>query len=320
MPIVEVDNIAKSFDGRTILDGISFNVERGQTLVLLGRSGTGKSVTLKTLMGLIDPDEGIAKVFGKCLATMTEKQRLRQRSKIGYVFQGGALFDSLSVGDNVGFPLFQRGVPDDEIREKVLERLRMVGLAHTVDQRPSDLSGGMQKRVALARAIIDLPAVVLYDEPTSGLDPLTTDVINQLILRLRSTLGVTSIVVTHDIDSAFTIADHIVMLDKGRVLASGTPSEIRASELPWVQHFISGRALEGERIDSGLFGSALRNRAIDHGTQRFPATAVLSSTPQSSATNLNQATQVDTPPTTSGRPRPAVRRKLRQSRKTYEQK
>ena len=221
MAIIEVDSLVKGFDGRTILDGITFNVERGQTLVILGRSGTGKSVTLKTLMGLIDPDTGTASVFGKAMANMNERERLKQRSKIGYVFQGGALFDSLSVGDNVGFPCFS--VAYQMMRSRKSTRTPAHGRSGPYDdQRPSDLSGGMQKRVALARAIIDLPAVVFYDEPTSGLDPLTTDVINQLILRLRSTLGVTSIVVTHDIDSAFTIADTIVMLDKGRVLAAGT--------------------------------------------------------------------------------------------------
>lgn len=252
-PLIIVEDLHKRFGRHEVLRGIDFTVAKGETLVLLGRSGTGKSVTLKALIGLLSPTSGRALVDGEQLADLPERQQLKKRSRIGYVFQGGALFDSLSILENVGFPLYQKRLPVDEIRKRVSERLRMVGLGHTLDQYPSDLSGGMQKRASLARAIIDLPDIVFYDEPTSGLDPLTTDVINQIILRLRSALGVTSIVVTHDIKSAFTIADRIVMLDQGKVVLTGTPEQIADSELPWVQHFIRGEALEGEVIATAAF-------------------------------------------------------------------
>jgi phospholipid/cholesterol/gamma-HCH transport system ATP-binding protein len=252
-PVIVVDNLVKRFGGRTILGGIGFTVHAGETVAVLGRSGTGKSVLLKTIIALIDPDSGSVSVLGRNLHELDERARLQARHDLGYVFQGAALFDSLTVQENVGFVLYQQRVPEDEIRKKVQERLEMVGLAHTIDQYPSELSGGMQKRVGLARAIINLPQVVLFDEPTTGLDPVTTDVINQIILRLRSRMRVTSIVVTHDIRSAFTISDRIIMLDQGRIVAHGTPDEIQASDNAWVQHFIHGRALESERVESKAF-------------------------------------------------------------------
>lgn len=254
-PVILVEDLCKRFDSQEVLRGISFSVRRGETLVMLGRSGTGKSVTLKTLIGLLTPDSGRALVNGVAIYSLPERERLRARRGVGYVFQGSALFDSLTVLENVGFPLFQARVPLAEVRERVRKRLAMVGLAHAIDRYPTELSGGMQKRAALARAIIEQPEIVFYDEPTSGLDPLTTDVINQIILRLRSGLGVTSVVVTHDIKSAFTIADRIVMIDQGRIIAQGTPTDVAASELPWVQNFINGRALESELAESGGFGS-----------------------------------------------------------------
>jgi phospholipid/cholesterol/gamma-HCH transport system ATP-binding protein len=241
-PAIVVDGVVKRFAGRTILGGVSFSVARGETVAVLGRSGTGKSVLLKTIIALLDPDAGSVRVLGHDLHALDEHGRLGARADLGYVFQGAALFDSLSVLENVGFALYQARVPEAEIRSRVHERLAMVGLEHTIDQYPSELSGGMQKRVGLARAIINLPKVVLYDEPTTGLDPVTTDVINQIILRLRAKLGVTSLVVTHDIRSAFTIADRIIMLDQGRIVAMGTPEEIQKSDNVWVQNFIIGRA------------------------------------------------------------------------------
>ncbi|MBA3847062.1 MAG: ABC transporter ATP-binding protein [Planctomycetes bacterium] len=252
MPVITVDNLVKRFAGRAVLAGVSLRVEPGETVAVLGRSGTGKSVLLKSIIGLMDPDEGRVTILDRDLHAMSEAERLHARKDIGYVFQGAALFDSLTVQENVGFALYQLRVPEEEIREKVRERLRMVGLEHAIDQYPSELSGGMQKRVGLARAIINLPKVVLYDEPTTGLDPVTTDVINQIILRLRAKLGVTSVVVTHDVKSAFTISDRIIMLDQGRIVAEGTPEQIQASDNTWVQHFIHGRALESERVDTKL--------------------------------------------------------------------
>jgi len=252
-PVIQVRDLHKSFGDLHVLRGISFDVAKGETLVVLGRSGTGKSVLLKILIGLLAPDAGMADVLGDRMSELAERERLEKSRRIGYVFQNAALFDSLSVLENVGFPLYQRRVPDLEIRQRVLARLEMVGLSDSIYKRPDELSGGMRKRVSLARAIIDLPELVLYDEPTTGLDPLTTDVINRIILRLRSSMGVTSVVVTHDIKSAFTIADRIIMLDGGRIVASGSPDEIAASEQTWVQHFVRGEALEWEVVDTHAF-------------------------------------------------------------------
>lgn len=254
--VIEVRAISKRFGRTAVLNEISYSVYRGETLVILGRSGSGKSVTLKTMIGLLEPDAGRVDILGQNIHQLNENQRLAFRKKIGYVFQGAALFDSLTVLENVGFSLYEEGELNDiEIRKQVEDRLRMVGLAHTIDAYPGELSGGMQKRIGLARALIKLPELIFYDEPTSGLDPLTTDVINQIILRLRNKLHVTSVVVTHDMRSAFTIADRIIMLDQGRIVFEGTPQEIQLSPNPWVQHFIAGNALDSERIDSGQFGA-----------------------------------------------------------------
>ena len=259
-PVISVKNIYKSFGDSHVLKNVSFHVGHGETVAILGRSGTGKSVTLKSIIGLLDPNAGRIEVLGKCFAEMKEAERLQHRRNMGYVFQGAALFDSLTVCENVGFTLHQARVSAAEIRQKVMKCLEMVGLGHAIDRYPSELSGGMQKRVGLARCLIEEPAIILYDEPTSGLDPLTTDVINQIILRLRNQLKVSSVVVTHDVRSAFTIADRIIILDKGQILAQGTPSEIEQSELPWVQHFITSRALDHEMVESG--GSRIRMASI----------------------------------------------------------
>lgn len=241
-PIVVVDQVHKAFSGHRVLNGVSLTVTKGETVAILGRSGTGKSVLLKTIIALLDPDRGSVRVFGHDLHSLDEYARLKARAGIGYVFQGAALFDSLTVLENVGFTMYQQRRPEDEIRSEVVKRLEMVGLGDAIDKVPSELSGGMQKRVGLARAIIGEPKLILYDEPTTGLDPLTTDVINRIILRLRRKLGVTSIVVTHDIKSAFTIADRIIMLEQGVIVAEGTPDDIQASSNLWVRNFISGHS------------------------------------------------------------------------------
>jgi phospholipid/cholesterol/gamma-HCH transport system ATP-binding protein len=245
-PVIVVDQLCKSFGEQRVLQGVGFAVAPGETVAVLGRSGTGKSVLLKTIIALMDPDSGSVRVFGRDLHALDEGGRLAARAGIGYVFQGAALFDSLTVMENVGFALLQRRMPEAEVRRQVQERLEMVGLADAIDKVPSELSGGMQKRVGLARAIVGEPKLILYDEPTTGLDPLTTDVINRIILRLRRKLGVTSVVVTHDIKSAFTIADRIIMLDQGRIVAQGTPQEIERSDNVWVQNFIHGRTLDAD--------------------------------------------------------------------------
>ena len=237
-PVIIVENLHKRFAGPPVLDGISFTVGAGETLAILGRSGTGKSVLLKTIIALLDPDAGRVQVLGRDLHALDERGRLAERMKLGYVFQGAALFDSLTVCENVGFPLYQRHVPEAEVRARVIEALEAVGLAQTIDSVPSELSGGMQKRVGLARAIVQRPKIILYDEPTTGLDPMTTDVIDRIILGLQSSIGVTSVVVTHDVRSAFAISDRILMLDQGRIVAIGTPDEVAASDNAWVQRFL----------------------------------------------------------------------------------
>lgn len=238
VPAVRVDGLAKSFAGRTVLDGVDFSVADGETLCVLGRSGTGKSVLLKTIIALLDPDAGRVEVLGRDLHALDERGRLQARRDLGYVFQGAALFDSLSVLENVGFPLFQRREPAETVRSRVTEVLAEVGLADAIDRYPSELSGGMQKRVGLARAIIQRPRIVLYDEPTTGLDPLTTDTINALIVDLAQRHGVTSLVVTHDVRSAFAIADRMLLLERGRIAAIGTPAEVCASPDPLVRRFL----------------------------------------------------------------------------------
>ena len=255
-PAIVVEGVVKRFAGHTVLDGVSFTVAAGETVAVLGRSGSGKSVLLKTIIALLDPDAGTVRVLGNDLHALPEHERLAARKDLGYVFQGSALFDSLTVQDNVGFTLYQARQDERLIREQVRESLAMVGLEEAIDKYPAELSGGMQKRVGLARAIISRPRAILYDEPTTGLDPVTTDVINQIILKLRSHLKVTSLVVTHDLTSAFTIADRIIMLDTSRIVAIGTPDQIRRSDNAWVQRFIAGRAPSSEQPDSGAFTRA----------------------------------------------------------------
>jgi phospholipid/cholesterol/gamma-HCH transport system ATP-binding protein len=237
-PAITVAGLAKAFGANPVLDGLDFSVGTGETVCVLGRSGTGKSVLLKTIIALLDPDAGRVEVLGRDLHALDERGRLLARRELGYVFQGAALFDSLTVYENVGFPLLQRRVDDRQVRARVEEVLAEVNLADAIDRFPSELSGGMQKRAGLARAIIERPRIVLYDEPTTGLDPLTTDTINELIQGLKARHGVTSVVVTHDVRSAFSIADRMILLERGRIAAIGTPAEVRRSQDPLVRRFL----------------------------------------------------------------------------------
>ncbi len=241
--VVELDSVRKVLDGRSVLDGADLAVYEGQTLVIIGCSGTGKSVTLKHIVGLMEPDEGQVRVFGELISGQHERIKNRIRLKIGLVFQDGALFDFMNVYDNVAFVLREiYSLPEREIRQKVEWALDLVGLAGIEAKMPSELSGGMRKRVAIARAIVYRPSLMLYDEPTAGLDPIRADIIDSLILRLKDEANTTSIVVTHDLNSAYKIADRICMLHEGRFIIDGAPDEIRKTDNPVVRQFIEGRS------------------------------------------------------------------------------
>lgn len=240
---VEVRGLRKAFGKLEVLRGIDLTFRPGETTVVLGPSGTGKSVLLKLLVGLLKPDAGEVWFDGERVDRLGESKLAPIRRRIGYLFQQGALFDSLSVFENVAFPMREAGFRDEvAIGRDVRRALRLVGLEELVDRVPSQLSGGQQKRVALARAIVLRPELVLYDEPTTGLDPIRADLINELILRLQKSLRVTGIVVTHDLASAFKVADRMVMLYEGRVVLDGPPAAFRASEDPIVGRFLRGEA------------------------------------------------------------------------------
>ncbi len=235
--------VHKSFGENHVLNGIDLTVQEGETLVIIGRSGCGKSVFLKHIIGLMKPDAGTIIVDGRDITKISGRALNRVRRKFGMVFQGAALFDSLTVEENVGFYMFEYSkMPPADIAEIVDAKLRLVGLENVLDVKPAELSGGMKKRVSLARAIAHEPEIVLYDEPTTGLDPIMADVINELIIKLSEQLDVTSVVVTHDMVSAYKIADRIAMMYGGKIIAVGPPEEIKNSADAYVQQFITGRA------------------------------------------------------------------------------
>ncbi|MDD5730127.1 MAG: ABC transporter ATP-binding protein [Candidatus Omnitrophica bacterium] len=241
--MIEIVNLSKSFNSHKVLNKLNLQVERGQTLVVIGRSGCGKSVMLKHIVGVLRPDSGKIFFDGRNILELKDKEFNKIRMKIGMVFQGGALFDSLSVGENVGFNLIEHENMDPkQVLERAEESLSMVGLSGIESLMPSELSGGMKKRVALARAICTKPDVILYDEPTTGVDPITADSINELIRSLHDKLKVTSIVVTHDMKSAYRIADRIAMLYQGKIIFEGTPEEVQKTDHPIVHQFINGLA------------------------------------------------------------------------------
>jgi len=241
--LISLSDVHKSFNGLSVLHGVSFDVKTGETLCVIGGSGCGKTVVLKLVIGLLRPDQGRVLFDGRDLAEVPPKEMAKLRTRFGMVFQGGALFDSLTVGENVAFPLREHTDLDEEaIRERVAQKLALVGLVDVEEKKPAELSGGMKKRVALARAAVLNPEVLLYDEPTTGLDPVMADVINELVIRTRDTLKTTSIVVTHDMTSAYKVADRIAMLHEGHVIIDGTPAEVRGTRDPVVRQFIEGRA------------------------------------------------------------------------------
>jgi phospholipid/cholesterol/gamma-HCH transport system ATP-binding protein len=241
--MIEIINLSKSFTSAKVLDNLNLIINSGEVIVIIGRSGCGKSVLLKHIIGLIKPDMGQVIVSGNDMTRLEEYEMDKIRLSFGMLFQGAALFDSMTVGENVGFTLKEHtDMPGEEIRKKVANSLELVGLKGIEKLMPSELSGGMKKRVGLARAICNDPKIILYDEPTTGLDPIMADAINDLIIDLNSKLSVTSIVVTHDIVSAYKIADRIAMLYKGKIIAIGTPEEIKNTKDPIVKQFITGAA------------------------------------------------------------------------------
>jgi len=242
--VIRAAGVRKSFGTRKVLQGFDLTVNDGETIVIIGGSGTGKSTFLKCAIGLLRPDEGSIDVDGVDITKLHDEVEIAQyRKKFGYLFQEGALFDSMTVWENVTFGLhYLADIPERRYRQIAKEKLALVGLKDVEDLKPSALSGGMKKRVALARAIAAEPRYILYDEPTTGLDPIMTDIIDDLILDLKKQLGVTSIAVTHDMKSAYKIADRIAMLYEGRVLEVGTPDQIRATKNEHVRQFVEGRS------------------------------------------------------------------------------
>ncbi len=239
--LIEASQVSKSFGARRILNELNLTVQKGETLVIIGRSGCGKSVFLKHVIGLVRPDDGTIRIDGTDLSTLRMKEMNAMRMRFGMLFQNSALFDSMTVGENVAFSLREHTrLGEKEIAAKVEEALGFVGLKGIEAMRPSEISGGMKKRVALARAVCMRPQILLYDEPTTGLDPITSDVINDLIISLHDKLKVTSIAVTHDMASAYKIATRIAMMHEGKILEIGTPDGIKNSKNPIVRQFITG--------------------------------------------------------------------------------
>lgn len=241
--MIEVRNLSKSFGSHRVLDGVNFRIAPGESVGIIGRSGGGKSVLLKHLIGLLPPDAGEVLVDGESLTAMNERQLLRIRHKFGMLFQSAALFDSMTVAENIAFPLRREPhLTEGEIAQRVEDALEMVELPGTQNKKPAALSGGMRKRVGLARAIVYRPEIVLYDEPTTGLDPIVSDSIDQLIQRVCERLQVTSVVVTHDMRSVRRVAQRIFMLHEGRIHATGTPDEVFQSPDPVIHRFVNGIA------------------------------------------------------------------------------
>jgi phospholipid/cholesterol/gamma-HCH transport system ATP-binding protein len=247
MSLIELRHIYKRFGWLEVLNDVSLQIEKGKCLVILGASGSGKSVMLKHIVGLLKPDRGEVWFSGQRIDILSERDLMKVRERFGFLFQQGALFDSDNVAKNVAFPLVEHtNKKPEEVAEIVNHKLRMVGLPDIGRKMPSELSGGQRKRVALARAIALDPEVILYDEPTTGLDPIRSDVINELIVKLQSQMHVTSVVVTHDMNSALKVADRLVMLYEGKLIFDGTPDEIRNTKNEVVKRFVLGEASEEE--------------------------------------------------------------------------
>jgi phospholipid/cholesterol/gamma-HCH transport system ATP-binding protein len=248
--MIEVRHLRKEFGTQLVFKDVSFHVDTGESVVIIGRSGGGKSVLLKHIIGLLRPDQGQVLIDGENLCALSERQLLRVRHKFGMLFQGAALFDSMTVAENVAFALRREGKPTEaEIARKVAHALEVVELSGIENKNPSELSGGMRKRVGLARAIVYEPQIILYDEPTTGLDPVVSDSIDHLILRVRDHLCVTTVVVTHDMRSARRLGQRIIMLHNRGIYREGTPDEIFNSTDPVVHRFVNGISIPKEDID-----------------------------------------------------------------------
>jgi phospholipid/cholesterol/gamma-HCH transport system ATP-binding protein len=253
--LIRFEDVRKSFGPKTVFTGITLSVRRGETLTVMGASGSGKSVLLKMLIGLLTPDSGSITFDGENVVGMNDKELLFVRRRIAYLFQGAALFDSLSVGESVAYGLreqFWKTMEEDEIQSRVSQSLELVGLPGIAGMHPSDLSGGMKKRVGLARTLALQPEVILYDEPTTGLDPINTARINHLITGIKRALKLTSIVVTHDMGTAFSVSDRLAMIARGRIALVGTREEFRTTNNVYVHDFIEGHAPEIEDVASLL--------------------------------------------------------------------
>ncbi len=245
---IEMKNVHKAFGERKILKGMNIQVKKGETMVILGPSGTGKSVSLKHITGLLDPDDGECFIFGESISYADDKKKEKLRSRLGVLFQSGALINWLTVYENVALPLREHKIAEGaELDRIVMEKLKWLDLIPAKDTLPGNISGGMKKRVGLARALTSQPEIVMYDEPTSGLDPVMSNVINDLVIRMQKELGLTSIVVTHDMSSAYRIADRISFLYEGKVLFCGNSEELQNSKNAVIQQFIHGRT-EGPMI------------------------------------------------------------------------
>jgi phospholipid/cholesterol/gamma-HCH transport system ATP-binding protein len=241
--MIEIIDLHKSFGDNKVLDGVNLTINKGETTTIIGRSGVGKSVLLKHIIGLVKPDKGRILIDGEDITLYKNERLVKLRQRFGMLFQGSALFDSMTVEENVGLGLREHTkLPEEEIREIVREKLRLVGLRGVEEVKPAELSGGMKKRVGLARAIAMNPEYILYDEPTTGLDPIMADAINYLIIRMKNELNVTSIAVTHDIVSAYKISNRIAMIYEGKIIFVGSPEEVKGTADPIVRQFVEGRA------------------------------------------------------------------------------
>ncbi|MFZ6016579.1 MAG: ABC transporter ATP-binding protein [Nitrospirota bacterium] len=258
--MIEIIDLHKSFGKNHVLKGVNLKVERGESMVVIGGSGSGKSVLIKHIIGILKPDEGKVFMDGIDIATLNENELYEVRKKFGMLFQMSALFDSMTVWENVGFALMRhKKMNEKEVKPLAIEKLRLVGLMGVEDLMPSELSGGMKKRVGLARAIAHEPEILLYDEPTTGIDPILADAINELIIEMKQHLSVTSIAITHDMNSAYKIADRIAMLYEGKIIEVGTPDEIKNTQNPIVRQFITGSASGPIKIE-GVHYERILNR------------------------------------------------------------